>query len=103
MVVQRTIDNLRQRPQEERVMVAGSIAIGVVALLLVGWVVFFLRGMGGGEPIQATAPQPAPTTQGHSQVAPPTSTALQWQTDASATGEAAATPVVQGTASTTSQ
>ncbi len=91
MVVQRTVNKLRERSEEERVAVASSIAIGVVALLLVGWVAFFLHGLGGGEPVQVAAPEPVaqtPTT------APSQSAALQWE-------ETIATTSIQENATTT--
>ena len=43
MVVQRTIDNLKDKPHEEKKVVAGGIAILVVMILLVGWGFIFLR------------------------------------------------------------
>ena len=44
MVVQRTIDNLKERPKHERKAVASWIAIGLIIILLVGWaIVFFSR------------------------------------------------------------
>ena len=44
VVVQRTIDNLKERPKHERKAVASSIAIGLIIMLLLGWaIVFFSR------------------------------------------------------------
>ncbi len=44
MVVQRTIDNLKERPKHERKAVASWIAIGLIVILLIGWaIVFFSR------------------------------------------------------------
>ena len=37
------IDNLKQKPREHKTAVAGGVAIGVVALLLVSWAFFFLK------------------------------------------------------------
>ena len=37
MVVQSTLNNLKEKPHDEKKAVASSIAIGVVILLLVGW------------------------------------------------------------------
>ena len=37
MVVQRTINNLKERPKDERKVIATWIAIGIVIILLVGW------------------------------------------------------------------
>ncbi len=43
MVVQKTIDNLKDRPHDEKKVVAGGIAVFVVVALLVGWGFLFLR------------------------------------------------------------
>lgn len=43
MVLQRTIDNLRERPKEERRAVALGISIAVMLILLIGWGMFFIR------------------------------------------------------------
>jgi hypothetical protein len=43
MVIQRTIESLKERPHEERRAVALSISIGVMAVLFIGWSVFFFR------------------------------------------------------------
>jgi hypothetical protein len=46
MVVVRTVNRLRERPKDERVAVAGAVAIAVVAVLFIGWVVLFFHGIG---------------------------------------------------------
>ena len=51
MVVRRTIEHLKGRPKEERTALAASISIGVVAVLFIGWIIFFLHSI-------ATAPAP---------------------------------------------
>lgn len=52
MVVQSTIDNLKERPKDEKQVVAGGIAITVVVVLLVGWaVIFFKRIQSGSQQI----------------------------------------------------
>ena len=43
MVVQSAIDNLKDKPHDEKKAVASGIAIGVVVILLVGWGFLFLR------------------------------------------------------------
>ncbi len=45
MVVQKTIDNLKDRPKDERQAVAIGTASAVVAVLLVAWAFFFLKGV----------------------------------------------------------
>jgi hypothetical protein len=45
MVLQRTLNNLRERPKEERTAIAAWIAIGVVALLFAGWLIFFFNSI----------------------------------------------------------
>ncbi len=57
MVVQKTIDNLKDKPKDERKALAGGIAFAVVILLFFAWAFFFfkkiqrgaqLREFGGG-------------------------------------------------------
>ena len=45
MVVERTIQNLRQRPAEDRKAVASGIAMGVAILILVVWTFVFIRSL----------------------------------------------------------
>jgi hypothetical protein len=54
MVVRRTIENLRARPKDERTAIAASIALGVVAVLFVGWVVYFFYNLEA-NPIESPA------------------------------------------------
>ncbi len=44
-MVQQTLANLKEGPKEDKVAVAGGIAVSVVVVLLVVWAVFFLRGL----------------------------------------------------------
>lgn len=43
MVLQNAVDNLKDKPHDEKKAVASGIAIGVVIILLVGWGFLFLR------------------------------------------------------------
>ena len=43
MVLQSAVDNLKDKPHDEKKAVASGIAIGVVIILLVGWGFLFLR------------------------------------------------------------
>jgi hypothetical protein len=43
MVIQRTVESLRERPRDERKAVAGGIAIGIVAILFFGWAFLFFK------------------------------------------------------------
>ena len=43
MVVQKTLDSLKDKPHDEKKAVASGIAIGVVIILLIGWGFLFLR------------------------------------------------------------
>ena len=52
MVLQRTIENLRERPSEERRAVAFGIALAVMLALFLGWAVFFFRSLEGEAQIQ---------------------------------------------------
>ncbi|HVU75512.1 MAG TPA: hypothetical protein VHD38_01580 [Candidatus Paceibacterota bacterium] len=49
MVIQKTVDNLKDRPKDERKAVAGGIAITVIVILLIGWAVLFLRNIQNGS------------------------------------------------------
>ncbi len=48
MVVQKAINNLKEGPKEDKVAVAGGIAVSVVAVLLIAWAIFFFRSIQGG-------------------------------------------------------
>lgn len=43
MVVQKAINNLKERPKDERATVAGGVAVGIVIILLLGWGFLFLK------------------------------------------------------------
>lgn len=45
MVLQKTIDNLRERPHDERRAVALGVAIAVMVILFIGWAIFFVRSI----------------------------------------------------------
>ena len=45
MVIQRTINSLREKPKEDRKAIAGGIAIGVVVILFLSWATLFFRGI----------------------------------------------------------
>ena len=45
MVVQKTIDNLKGRPKDEKTAVASSVAVAVVAVLLLGWGFWFVHNL----------------------------------------------------------
>ncbi|TSC62353.1 MAG: hypothetical protein Athens041674_516 [Parcubacteria group bacterium Athens0416_74] len=49
MVVQKTIDNLKERSKDERQVVAGGVAVTVVVILLVGWAVLFFKRIQNGS------------------------------------------------------
>jgi hypothetical protein len=50
--MKKTIDDLKVKPKEERTAVAGSIAVMVVVLLLVGWGFVFLKKLSSGAPVE---------------------------------------------------
>jgi|SRR3989344_2907095 len=45
MVIKKTVNNLKEGPKEDKVAVAGGIAVSVVVVLLVGWAIFFFRNV----------------------------------------------------------
>lgn len=49
-MIQRHIERIKERPRDERIAIAGTIAIGVMLALFVGWVIFFLRSLGDSAP-----------------------------------------------------
>jgi len=48
MVVQKTIDNLKGRPKDERVAVAGGVAVTVMIILFLGWAIYFFHEIRSG-------------------------------------------------------
>ncbi len=46
MVVQKTLDNLKERPKEDKQAVALGAAGTVVLILLIGWAFLFFRSLG---------------------------------------------------------
>jgi uncharacterized protein HemX len=48
MVVQKTIDNLKDRPKDERTAVAGGIAITFAVVLFLGWGIYFFHQIQSG-------------------------------------------------------
>lgn len=53
MVVQKTIDNLKERPKEERTTVAAGIAVVVVIVLMFGWGFWFIKKIQRGEEVKS--------------------------------------------------
>lgn len=51
MVLQKAVDNLKEKPHDEKKAVAGGIAIAVVVILLVGWGFLFLRNIQRGSAV----------------------------------------------------
>ncbi len=44
-MVQKTLNNLKEGPKEDKVVVASGVALTVVLVLLIAWTIFFLRGI----------------------------------------------------------
>lgn len=99
MVIQRTVDKLRERPEHERAAVASTLAIAVVVILFLGWAVVFVHGLGGGSQSAAVAQTQIAASSSASSVVAPTSSlpALEWQTSANIT--ASTTPLATSTGS----
>jgi len=51
MVIQKTVDNLKERPKDERKAVAAGLAITIMGILFFGWAFLFLKKLqrGGAE------------------------------------------------------
>ena len=45
MVIQKAIDNLKDKPKDDRKAVAGGIAIAVVVILFFGWAFIFFKNI----------------------------------------------------------
>jgi|SRR3989344_939391 len=52
MVIQKAVDNLKEKPKEDRKAIAGGIALTVVVLLLVGWAFLFFKKIQRGAELQ---------------------------------------------------
>ena len=74
MVVQKALNNLKEGPKEDKVVVASGIAISVVVVLLAAWAIYFFHGiqrgtqqvnLGGGAQDQFV---PAGVTQANQQL-----------------------------------
>jgi hypothetical protein len=90
MVLQQTIDNLRERPKHERQAVAFWIAVAVVLVLLIGWATFFFRSVA----VPNLQPVNAAYTQAVQQVStqtepPPSPDDIGWVSSASQPASAA--------------
>jgi hypothetical protein len=49
MVVQKTINTLKDRPKDERKAVAGGTAILIILVLLIGWAILFFKSIQRGS------------------------------------------------------
>ena len=45
MVIQKTVDNLKERPKDERKAVAAGLAITIMGILFFGWAFLFLKNL----------------------------------------------------------
>lgn len=72
MVVQRTINNLKDRPKDERQVVALGTAGAVVLILLVAWAFFFLKSLRTEQTQNAQPYAPDLTTPGYQDTPAPT-------------------------------
>ena len=63
MVLQKAVDNLKDRPHDEKKAVAGGIAITLVVVLLIGWGFLFLRKIQKGTAIPTLQSGAIPTDQ----------------------------------------
>lgn len=53
MVIQKAVDNLKGKPDEDKKVVAGGIAIMVMVILFIGWAFLFLKKVQrGGQGLQ---------------------------------------------------
>ena len=52
MVLENTVNNLRERPRDQRKAIAGIVAIAVIGILFLGWAVLFFKKIQNAEPIR---------------------------------------------------
>jgi len=52
MVIQKAIDNLKDKPKDDRKAVAGGVAIVVVVVLFLGWAFIFFKNIQRGAQLQ---------------------------------------------------
>jgi hypothetical protein len=50
--MRKAVEDLKEKPKEERAAVAGSIAVMVVVFLLIGWGFLFLKKITRGAPVE---------------------------------------------------
>lgn len=50
------LDTLRDRPKEDKTAIAGGVALFVVAVLIIGWGILFLRKIANEQPLEQYAP-----------------------------------------------
>ena len=59
-MIQRHIERIKERPRDERIAIAGTIAIGVMFALFIGWAIFFFGTIGGAAaPSETSTSTPA--------------------------------------------
>lgn len=58
---QRAIERIKERPPEERRALAGTIAVGVVVVLFIGWGAFLFRGLVAAPTATASAGEASTT------------------------------------------
>jgi len=49
VVLDKAVDNLKERSKDERQVVAGGVAVTVVVILLIGWAVLFFKRIQAGS------------------------------------------------------
>lgn len=96
MVLQRTLDNLRERPKHEREAVAFWIAVAVVLILFLFWGVFFFRNISTPDlqPVNAAYTQVVEQISS-TQASPPTPETTGWVSSPSQSAGAEASQDVQ--------
>ena len=52
MVLQNAVNNLKERPRDEKKVIAGGVAIAVIVILFLVWAFLFFKKIQNAEPIQ---------------------------------------------------
>ncbi len=55
MVLENTVNNLRERPRDQRKKIAAIAALAVIVILFLGWAILFFKKIQNTEPIQLDA------------------------------------------------
>ena len=53
MVIQKAVDSMKDKSNDEKKVVAGGLAIAVVSVLFIGWAILFFKKVQSGQQLQS--------------------------------------------------